>query len=416
MKVVIINPTYNEKGNIERLIHILEEEIFPHIKNHEMHILVADDNSPDGTAEVVKQFMKKYKNLHLSSGEKEGLGAAYVRAMTYSIEQLGADVVFEMDADLSHDSEKIPEFLKKIDEGYDVVIGNRYSNGGSIPKNWPPQRKAFSIIANLVVRTIFMRFNIHDWTGGYRALKKAVFLKEKDELVNYNGYIFQITFLHKVVRDKFKIAEVPFHFSDRTLGKSKIAPLNYIFDVLRYVIVARIIELKRFIKFLIVGTSGFILQIGTQETVVRSGLALLLAQVASPTLFSLTQHKGIFALRDAIGGGFGAEAAILSNFMFNNFWTFSDARKLKEKSPFIVRLLKFNFTSFASILIQAGSIWFFVRLLGVEQNIFGYMIPTRLLVVVPTIIFLIIPLNYLIYNKIIWKTQYLKKDENTKKI
>lgn len=414
MRVVIIIPTYNEKGNIEKLITILEEEIFPTIKNHDVYILVADDNSPDGTAEAVEKLMGKYKNLHISKGEKLGLGAAYIRAMTYAIDKLNADVMFEMDADLSHDPEKIPEFLKKIDEGYDMVIGNRYSNGGSIPKNWPPQRKLFSIVANLVVRTIFMKFNIHDWTGGYRALRKAVFLKEKDELVNYNGYIFQITFLHKVVRDKLEIAEVPFHFSDRTLGKSKIAPLNYIFDVLRYVIIARIIELKRFIKFLIVGSCGFVVQIGTQESVVRSGLALYIAGTISPTIFSVTHHGGIAAIRDAIGGGFGAEAAILSNFMFNNFWTFNDTRKIKEKSPFIIRLLKFNFTSIASIVIQSSSIWFFVRTLGENISIFEYTIPTRLVVVVPTIIFLVIPLNYIIYNKIIWKTQYLKNGKTRK--
>ena len=414
MKVVIILPTYNEKENIEKIIPILEEEVFPNIKNYEMHILVADDNSPDGTGEVVENLAKKYKNLHLDKGPKNGLGAAYIRAMTTAIEKLHADILFEMDADGQHDHKKIPDFLTKINEGYDIVIGTRYSNGGSIPSNWPPQRKPLSIVANLVVRTIFMRFNIHDWTGGFRALRKEVFLKEKDELINYNGYVFQITFLHKVVRDGFKIAEVPFHFTDRTLGQSKIAPLNYIFDVLRYVIIARIIELKRFIKFLIVGGTGFILQILTQEIVVRSGLALVFAQFISPLLFSFTHHRGLIALRDGIGGGFGAEAAILSNFMINNFWTFNDTRKLKEKSPFIVRLLKFNFTSLASILIQSGSIWFFVRLLGEKLTILSYIIPTRIVVVVPTIIFLVIPLNYIIYNKIIWKTQYLKNESDSK--
>ena len=86
MKVVVIIPTYNEKGNIERLIKILEEEIFPQITNHEMHILVADDNSPDGTADSVRSLMKKWKNLDVNVGEKHGLGAAYIRAMTYAID------------------------------------------------------------------------------------------------------------------------------------------------------------------------------------------------------------------------------------------------------------------------------------------------------------------------------------------
>ena len=182
MKVVVILPTYNEKGNIERLIPVLEEEIFPKIKNHAMHILVADDNSPDGTADEVRKLIKKYANIHLSVGEKKGLGAAYVRAMTYAIEQMKADVMFEMDADFFHDPHKIPEFLQKIDKEYDLVVGTRYSGGGSIPKNWGLHRKLFSVFGNLIVRTILTRFWIHDWTGGFRALKKEVFLKEKDKI------------------------------------------------------------------------------------------------------------------------------------------------------------------------------------------------------------------------------------------
>lgn len=413
MKVVVISASYNEKGNIERLITILEEEVFPKIKNHEMSILVADDHSPDGTGDEVKKLMKKWKNLYISEGPRKGLGAAYVRGMTYAVERLQADVVFEIDADLQHDPHKIPELIKKIDDGYDMVVGNRYSDGGSIPHNWPLPRKIFSIAANFFVRTVFTKFSIHDWTGGFRALRREVFLKEKDKLTNYRGYIFQISFLHKALRDGFKIGEVPFGMTDRTLGSSKIAPLNYIADVIKYVVFERIKELKRFIKFLIVGTTGFVLQILSQEIVVRSGLALALAHITSPIFFSITRHHGIIPLRDGIGGAFGAEAAILSNFMFNNFWTFSDARKLKEKSPFIVRIIKFNLTSILSIFIQASSIWFFVGLLGERLMIANMLIPTRIIVVIPTIVLLVIPLNYLIYNKIIWKTQYLKNAKTT---
>ena len=149
-----------------------------------MNILVADDNSPDGTAQEVKKLMEKWKNLDINVGEKKGLGAAYIRAMNYAIEN-GAEVMFEIDADLQHDPQKIPEFLKKIDDGYDMVIGTRYSNGGSIPSAWPVQRKMFSILGNILVRLILLKFSIHDWTGGYRAVKKEVFLKEKSELTDF---------------------------------------------------------------------------------------------------------------------------------------------------------------------------------------------------------------------------------------
>lgn len=412
MKVVVISATYNEKGNVGRLINILEKEVFPKIKNHQMHILVADDNSPDGTGDEVRELMKKWKNLNINTGVRRGLGAAYLRSMTYAIEKENADIVFSIDADTQHDPMSIPSFLIKMDKGYDIVTGTRYSEGGSMPENWPLIRKAFSVFGNLLVRTITMRFYLHDWTGGFRAIKKQVFLKEKDKLSSFQGYTFQVAFLYKSILDGYRVGEVPIHFKDRTLGRSKIAPLEYIINLLLYVITERIREFKRFVKFLIVGTTGFILQIITQEMAVRSGFAYALALFVNPALQYLAESKG-FALRDGIGGGFGAEAAILSNFMFNNFWTFNDARKLKEKSPFIIRLFKFNLASFAAIFIQSFSIWFFVHLLGDKFTMLGFTIPTRIAIVVPTIILLVIPLNYFIYNKIIWKTQFLKHEKSS---
>jgi len=388
MKVVIILPTYNEKENIKKIVPILEQEIFPKIKNHNMNILVADDNSPDGTAEEVKILMKKWKNIDISSGEKQGLGAAYIRGMTYAVEKMKADVMFEMDADLQHDPEKIPDFLKKIDAGADMVIGTRYSDGGSIPENWPPQRKAFSIIANLFVRTVFMKFYIHDWTGGFRALKKEVFLKERDELRQYSGYIFQISFLHKAVRDGFKIGEVPFHFSDRELGRSKIAPLGYILDVFKFVIWTRIYEYRRFVKFLFVGGTGFVVQYVVTYLGIRLGL----------------EHHQYIATMIA------AETAILSNFTLNNFWTFEDTKNIKQQGSFFKRLVKFNITSLASISIQGLAVYLAVLIFGETINIYGYVVHTALVILFPTIIFIVLPMNYLIYNKIIWKTQYLKKE------
>ena len=177
MNAVVIIPTFNEKGNIEKLIEILETDIFPAIKNYNMSILVADDSSPDGTASVVRDLMKKWENIDISIGEKRGLGAAYVRGMSYAIQNLNADVMFEMDADLFHDPAKIPDFLEKIDEGYDYVIGTRYSEGGSIPSDWGIHRKILSVYGNMFIRLLFGRKGIHDWTGGYKAVKKEVFLK-----------------------------------------------------------------------------------------------------------------------------------------------------------------------------------------------------------------------------------------------
>lgn len=372
MKIVVIPATYNEKGNIERLITILEEEIFPTIKNHEMSILVADDNSPDGTGEEVKKLMKKWKNLHISQGQRLGLGAAYIRGMNYAVKKLGADVMFEIDADLQHDPHKIPQFLKKIDEGYDMVVGNRYSDGGSIPNNWPLPRKIFSIVANLFVRTVFTKFSVHDWTGGYRALRKEVFLKEKDKLTNYKGYIFQISFLHKAVRDGFKIGEVPFRMVDRTLGSSKIAPLGYIIDIVVYVVFSRAKELifGKFGKFLVVGGVGFTIN------------ALLLR------LF-VEYFKWHPASANLVGGTF----AIFSNYNFNNVWTFKDRGK-KGVLSYVLRMFGFYLSSgIGVVFIQTGTILVLTYLFGKKNYFVYFLIGT----------FFLLIWNFTMYSKVIWK-------------
>ena len=374
MKAVIVIPTYNEKGNIERLVNILEEEIFPKIKNYKMSILVADDSSPDGTADEVKSLMKKWENLDLNIGEKKGLGAAYIRAMTYAIDKMGADVLFEMDADLSHNPKKIPEFLKKIDEGYDFAIGTRYSHGGSIPKNWGLLRKAFSVFGNLLVRTILMRFSIHDWTGGFRAIKKEVFLKEKSELTAFRGYTFQVSFLHKAIRDKFKIAEVPIAFTDRTLGKSKIAPKEYIIDLLKYVITARIKEIMTgpFGKFLMVGGTGFIINL---------------------SLYYLLVNKTILSL--VLANTIAAQVAIFSNYNLNNLWTFKE-RKIMNVESYLLKMLMFFITSNIGVFIfQNGTIKLGELLYGRKFYLIYFLIGTGLLLV----------WNFTMYSKIIWRVK-----------
>lgn len=387
MKAVIILPTYNEKENIGKMIETLEEDVFPHVKDYEMGILVADDNSPDGTSEIVRDLMKKYKNLDINTGKKAGLGAAYIRGMTYAIDHMHADVVFEMDADGQHDPKKIPQFLKKIDEGYDFVIGTRYSDGGSIPGTWGLHRKFLSVFGNIFIRMILMRFSIHDWTGGYRAIKKEIFLKEKPKLHEFSGYTFQVGTLLNVVQDGYKVAEVPFHFRDRTLGSSKIPGMETIIKTFSFVIKARIKELERVIKFLVVGGTGFIVQLVVQVLLIQFGTAQFIATM--------------------IGG----EAAILSNFFFNNFWTFNDTKTIQQKGNFLTRLVKFNVSSLASIGVQGLAAYIAVKLLGEQMLVFGHSFHTSTVILFPTIIFIVIPMNYLIYNKLIWKTQYLKKTD-----
>ncbi len=374
MKIVATIPTYNEKENIEKIITIIEDEVFPSIKQHKTSILVIDDNSPDGTGEVVRRLMKKYENIKLLSGKKEGLGAAYLRGMTYAIDKMGADVLIGIDADLSHPPKKIIDLVQKMDEGYDMVIGTRYSNGGSIPNNWPIHRKIFSVAGNLLVRIILLRPYIHDWTGGFRLLKSQVFLKEKKELSNYNGYVFQVAFLHKATRDGFRIAEVPFHFSDRTLGRSKIALGGYIINVLNYVIRARIYESSHspFLKYAITGFLGYLINAFTLE------------------LFSQR-----FGLNPGIAAMLGAECSIIWNFSVNNFWAFKDHR-ITNPLRVLLKFPQFN-------LVSVGSLAIISTVVFIATHTFGDTLIVRQVSLALAIGVFVIPYSYSMYNIFIWK-------------
>lgn len=374
MKIVITIPTYNEKGNIEKIIEQIQKDAVKKVTHHKISILVVDDNSPDGTADSVKDLMQKFSNIKLLTGEKKGLGAAYVRGMTYAIEKMGADAVMEMDADLSHPPEKIEEFVKKMDEGYDTVIGTRYSAGGSIPSNWPFKRKAFSVLGNLLVRVVLLRPYIHDWTGGFKLIKKEVFLKERKELLDYNGYVFQVAFLHKTARDGFKIAEVPYHFSDRTLGKSKIASGSYIYNVLNYIIRARIHESLHspFLKYAVTGFLGYLINAFTLE------------------LFS--QKLG---LNPGLAAMLGAECSIIWNFTVNNFWAFRE-HKITNPLKVILKFPQFNLVSIGSLAIISTVVFIATHTLGdtliVRQSSLAIAIG-----------FFVIPYSYSMYNIFIWK-------------
>lgn len=375
MRITVVPATYNEAENIEKFIKTLTDDVIPKIKKHEVSIIIADDYSPDGTGDIVRRLMKKYKNLDISQGEKKGLGAAYLRAMREAVDK-GAEAVVSIDADFQFNPHDLPKFIDKLDEGYDMVVQTRYSGGGSIPHNWPIQRKIFSKTANLFVRSIFMKFKVHDWTGGFRAIKREVFEKVSPEMKGYNGYIFQIAFLHKAINKGFKIGEVPLHFSDRKLGMSKIAPLGYIMSVLKYVITARFKEVMRgpFGKFVIVGGFGFILNAIILRVLV-DGFGWI------PYLANLV----------------GAAVAIFSNFNFNNFWSFRHNRA-HSIFHYFFKMGQFYLTSaFGVTIIQTGAIFVGTHYITNNNDYFIYfLIGTSFLLV----------WNFSIYSRVIWRKRH----------
>ena len=213
MKILIISPTYNEKNNIGNLI----EKIFK--LNNSLHLLIVDDNSPDGTSDIVKNAMETNGNIHLIKREgKLGLGTAYCRGFEYALIN-GYDRIIQMDADLSHDPKEVPDMFALLSEN-DLIVGSRYY-GGLRVINWPVRRLYISYFANLYARLI-TGVPIKDLTAGFKAWKSDTLY-----LINFNecssqGYCFQIETSFRAYQKNCKIKEHPITFTDRTVGESKM--------------------------------------------------------------------------------------------------------------------------------------------------------------------------------------------------
>ena len=214
MKTLVIIPTYNEIDNLPRLL----PEVLS--KNEEIDVLIVDDNSPDGTAEFVETEMKNNIHLHLLKRQsKMGLGTAYIAGFKYAL-QKNFELIFEMDADFSHDPKEIPRFLEEIKE-QDLVIGSRYISGVNVV-NWPMRRLLLSWFANLYTRVI-TGMPVHDATGGFKCFRRKVLEAIDLNEVKSNGYAFQIEMNFKAWKKRFKVKEIPIIFVDRMKGQSKMS-------------------------------------------------------------------------------------------------------------------------------------------------------------------------------------------------
>ncbi|MEA3354902.1 MAG: glycosyltransferase [Patescibacteria group bacterium] len=379
-KAVIVIPTYNEIESISKMIDHLFTKIFPKIKNWHCQLLIVDDTSPDGTYKVVQKLQKKYKDLFLLlNKEKAGIGNAYVKGFKEAMNKLSADVIIEFDSDFQHPPTDIPILLKEIDNGADYVMGSRKIKGGSNPKGWGFKRLFFSEAGGFMARFILFFpfknfFKITDPTTGLKASRVKGFVDTMDMDHLYSKkFGYKLEFLFKMVLLKAKIKEIPLKFGLRTLGQSKISGQTAS-DILKTVIFLRLKDdpfVKKFLKF---GTVGFI------------------GYLVNAFLLQLTSNLGFL---EWIAWGISTEAAIISNFTLNNIWTFK-SEKIKGLSIIIKKFLQFNFTSIGALLIQV-----ITGTLGVK--IFGSQYRQLLLPFI--IVFLVLPYNWLIYNKIIWKSK-----------
>jgi len=214
---LVIVPTYNERENIEKLIRM----VFTLEDGFDM--LIVEDNSPDGTAGIVKELMQEFpERLFIEEREgKQGLGTAYIHGFKWAIAK-GYEYIFEMDADFSHNPKALPELLKACrDEDYDLAIGSRYINGVNVV-NWPMSRVLMSYYASAYVRLI-TGMKIRDTTAGFKCYRKKVLEKVLERPVKFVGYAFQIEMKFRAWKYGFKIKEVPIIFRDRTNGESKMS-------------------------------------------------------------------------------------------------------------------------------------------------------------------------------------------------
>ncbi|HLN20006.1 MAG TPA: polyprenol monophosphomannose synthase [Bacteroidales bacterium] len=214
MSNLVIIPTYRERENIESIIKAISD--LP-VK---FDILVIDDNSPDGTAEIVKQLQTSFTNLHLLQRPgKLGLGTAYITGFKWAV-QKNYHYIYEMDADFSHDPRDLIKLYKACESGADVAIGSRYISGVNVV-NWPLSRVLMSYIASIYVRFI-TGMNIMDTTAGFVCYRKEVLEKLKPEHIKSIGYGFQIEMKFTAWKMGFNIVEIPIIFTDRKLGSSKM--------------------------------------------------------------------------------------------------------------------------------------------------------------------------------------------------
>jgi len=214
-KIVII-PTYNEKENIEKIISAIFnlEESF--------HVLVVDDGSPDGTAEIVKGLQIKFTDslFLIERSGKLGLGTAYMTGFNWSIESK-YDYIFEMDADFSHNPDDLPKLYNVCNEEADLAIGSRYCNGISVI-NWPIGRVIMSYSASMYVRKM-LGMKVYDTTSGFKCYKRQVLERIDLSKIQMRGYGFQIEMKYNTFKLGFKIKEVPIIFVDRKEGTSKMS-------------------------------------------------------------------------------------------------------------------------------------------------------------------------------------------------
>ena len=319
-RVCFVIPTYNEAPNVSLLLSRLTGEY----AGEETSFLIVDDESPDGTADRVREFAAQDRRVHLLEGKRRGLGAAYVRGISHALDALGAEVVIQMDADFSHDPADAEKLLARVAEGADAAIGSRYTSGGAVDRDWSFGRRWLSRSGNYLARRIAGLVSVQDCTSGFKAVSRGALKAAGVSEIRVQGYAFQIALLHRLIETGARIVEEPIYFRDRVRGQTKLGVRDLI-EFFYSVWWMRVAGYKTFLKFSLVGLSGVVVNLGSFQLALGLGVHKFLA---SPIAIELS---------------------IVSNFLLNNYWTFADRAMTGRRR---IRGLKYNLVSLTTLALS----------------------------------------------------------------
>lgn len=355
-KVAVILPTYNEKDNLENFVSqvFAQEKELP---GYKIEVVISDSHSSDGTGEIARRLSAENPGVHFIEVER-GLGVGIIKGHQYAIEHIKPDVLAQLDADGQVDVSVLPKLIKGIEEGYNLVLGSRFVEGGK--NNLSISRKIFSWGSSMVSRILMGPWNIKEVTNSARAFTPELFNKVNLQRLPWKEktFIIQPAFLHEAILAGAKYKEVPLIFNNRAEGYSKNKVVNYTYDVITYAIDARLNSFgvnvpffqatrraKTLIKFGIVGVVGTLVDFAFYKIFINS--------VGFPP---------------ATSKAFSTEIAIVSNFVFNNFWTF---RYRKTNTNIFQKFGIFNLVSLGGLTIAVVIVKLLHSVFGDEVFYFG---------------------------------------------
>ena len=370
-RVLVVLPTYNEADNIEPMVGAIFK-VAAKLPEHELDILVVDDNSPDGTAERVVGLQKKRTDLHLVKGRKQGLGKAYRRGFKHGLGLKPYFAVVMMDADFSHDPKTIPSLLKALASA-DYVIGSRYVRGGGTSGNWPTKRLMQSKLANFLARQLVgLKIDVRDLTSGFKAIRATALKQIPLDDIPASGYVFQVSLLHAVSKQGFRVREVPITFGDRLAGQSKLGLRDMVeFLYLTYRLNPNS-TVRRLLRFGLVGAAG---------TLVNLAVLVGLVRLA---------HLSVW-----LGAAIAIEVSIISNFSLNHLYTFRLVRIAGPKdslSSLLTKLFRYNLITLGGAAITYG-----VFALGYKGLGLHYIVADLIAII------LAMAWNYWMSVRIVWR-------------